>query len=369
LKVLQLISSGGFFGAETVLFQLALELKKQNEFSPLVAVTENVQRPHLEVAEECLKNGIETAILRCRRIFDPRPLAELRRLIKDHNIAVIHSHGYKADIYSFLATLGLGVPLVATCHNWVSNAPKMKVYEALDCFCLRHFDRVVAVSGAVMEKVIAGGIRRSKVTIVQNGISIERFERRSSSYEIRNELGITGKDPVIGTVGRISEEKGHRILLDVARDIIEQHPGALFLIVGDGPLRGRLEEQYSSSSIIFTGVRNDVPELLQCMDIFALPSFTEGLPIALLEAMASGIPVIASRVGSIPIVVEDGATGLLIDPGNQTGLKQAIRHLLDNKIEAAKMAKNGQRSVVNRFSSKKMAEEYLGIYKSVVAPR
>src|SRR5208337_4639218 len=151
---------------------------------------------------------------------------------------------------------------------------------------------------------IDSGISPTKVHIVNNGISLDCFSSIHHN-NIRKDLGISDTSTVIGTVGRLSSEKGHRVLLHIAKKILETHPEAVFLVVGDGPLKPMLEKEFSSPSIIFTGSRKDLAELYSQMDIFVLPSLTEGLPMVILEAMASKTPIISTRVGAIPTVLKD----------------------------------------------------------------
>jgi glycosyltransferase involved in cell wall biosynthesis len=366
MNILQCISSRGFFGAESIVMQLASELQKNGFCNPVVGVFENLQSPHLEVANICRKNGIETAVFPCRGKFDLKTIIQLRGFIRDCKIDIIHSHGYKSNLYSFFASRGLSTRLVATCHNWLGDDFKMRFYAALDRFFLRRFDRVVAVSDDVRNRITGSGVSPGNVTIVKNGICLDRFDRVYSVAKIKTQLGIPQDDKVIGTVGRISPEKGHKYLLGVADSIVEECPGTVFLIIGDGPLREELQREYDSPFIIFTGIRNDVPELYQCMDIFVLPSLTEGLPVALLEAMASNLPVVATRVGGVPSVISNNQTGLLIEPRDEEAIKESLLHLLRNPKEAEEMGKEGCQRVKEHYSSQKMTSDYLNIYRELI---
>ena len=206
---------------------------------------------------------------------------------------------------------------------------------------------------------------RMKITVIQNGISLNRFDICRSEKDIRKELGITDMTAVIGAVGRLSSEKGHRILLRTAKAILEKVPGAIFIIVGDGPLKNELQREFNSPSIIFTGVRNDVPDLYRCMDILVLPSLTEGLPMVILEAMASKLPIVATRVGEIPLLINQ-ENGILVEPGDMEGIKQALLYLLRNRAKAKDMGQKGYQWVKDYFSSEKMARDYMGIYREVM---
>ena len=365
INIFQLISSAGYFGAENVLVQLSVELGKSGFCNPVIGVFENLQNPHLEIIEECRKHKIETNNFRCRGKFDFRTIRELRKFIQQKKIDIVHSHGYKANVYSFLANYGLSTSHVATCHNWLGDEAKMKFYAALDRFFLRKFDKVIAVSEKIKRKVIESGVSAKKVTIIQNGISLNRFDTCQTGKDIKRELGITDGCTVIGAVGRLSSEKGHRILLMAAKAIFEQFPGTIFIIVGDGPLKKELQREFNSSSIIFTGIRNDIPDLYRCMDFLVLPSLTEGFPMVILEAMASKLPVVATRVGEVPSLI-NRENGILVEPGDVEGINQALLYLLRNRAIAKGMGQKGYQWVKDHFSSEKMARDYMGIYKDVM---
>lgn len=366
MNILQLISSKGFFGAENVLLQLSNEIKKRKSDRVVVGCLENSYSPHLEVIERCQKSGIETAIFPCRGKFDVRVMLQIRRLIREKKIDIIHSHGYKANFYSVFASIGFKISLIATCHNWLGNDYKMKFYATLDRFLLRKFNKIVVVSDDLKKLIISSGISHRKVRIVRNGISLDSFQASGSATQMKIDLGIPPKSSVIGTVGRISEEKGHRYLLRSAETIIEQYPGSVFLIIGDGPLRETLQKEFNRSFIKFTGMRDDLPELYQCMDIFVLPSLTEGLPLVLLEAMASKLPVVATRVGAVPSVIIDKENGFLVEPGDGEGIKNYLLYLLRDCQAGKLMGQKGYQIVKENYSSERMAKEYMEIYKDLV---
>jgi glycosyltransferase involved in cell wall biosynthesis len=289
----------------------------------------------------------------------------IRRFIREKQIDILHTHGYKADSYGRLASMGLPVGLFATCHNWLGNDYRSKLYAAVDLFILRWFDRIAAVSEDIQERIIRNGIAPPKVSLIRNGISLEDFENRHSRSRLRREMGIPQDAIVVGTVGRISPEKGHRNLFLAARDIIAHHPEVFFLVVGDGPLRRELQVEFSSPAIHFAGYRQDAPNLYQCMDIFVLPSLTEGLPLALLEAMAARLPVVATRVGEIPSLVGP-ENGCLVEPGNSEDLREALLYSIRNYPASAAMGEEGYGRVKSRFSSAGMAGCYMKDYAEIL---
>ena len=364
MKVLHLISSTGFFGAENVLIQLARELK-YTDFYPIVGVFKNMHNPHLEVAEEAKRHNLEVAIFPCNGRFDLKAIIRIRKFLVNNHISIVHTHGYKSNFYALTASSGKGIPLITTCHNWLGNDIKTRFYTQLDKFFLNRFNKVVAVSDSIKQEILNHNVHPTKVVTIYNGINLERFNKLAKLNDIRKELDIKEGYKVIGTAGRLTEEKGHIFLIKAAKKILHQFPKTVFLIIGDGPLKSKLERE-SNKSTIFTGFRMDLPEIYPIMDIFVLPSLTEGLPMVLLEAMASKKPVIATKVGAIPNVISDGETGLLIDPANSNQLADAIIYLLKNKDKAREIGEKGYKKVKNEFSSKKMTKEYIKVYEEVL---
>jgi glycosyltransferase involved in cell wall biosynthesis len=364
MRILQFISSSGFFGAENVVLQLAISLGKLG-VDITVGVFHNSRNPHLELLEECHAKKIKTRRFYCRGRVDFAFVRTLRKFVLDADIDIIHSHGYKSNIYAYLAAIGIPVHRIATCHNWIGNDPKMKFYATLDRFILRKFSHVIAVSSQVSEQLLLSMIRPDKVQLISNGIDTDVFFDAAPPSSLIDEFGLTGENHIIGTVGRISEEKGHVFLLKAFREISSSCPGVKLMIVGDGPLRQKLQSEFAGPNIIFTGNRRDVAEIYRLMDIFVLPSLTEGLPMVLLEAMASGKAVIASRVGEIPAVVEKNNVGVLVAPGSEAELQHAISRLLDSPVNLKKIGINARAVVKEKYSAEAMGQAYFKVYEAV----
>jgi len=368
-RILHLIATKGFFGAENVLLEICLQLRENPFFTPIVGLFDNGGSGHLPLLERCRKHGLEPRSFPCRGQFDWQCVRQLRRFISENRVDIVHSHGYKSNLYALLARHGR-VGLVSTCHNWISAGFKMGLYAGVDKVILRYFDRIVAVSEVIEAELLRVMISRGKIAVIDNGIDITRFRPDQGLRErARRDMGIPQEAIVIGWVGRISKEKGLDILMETARPILEDRHDVIILLVGDGPLRQSLESAHSSSGIRFAGLRNDTPACYAAFDIFALPSLNEGLPMVVLEAMASGLPVVASRVGAIPKVVEHGETGFLVEPGRPDLLEAAIGKLIKDRIESRQMGSKGRERVEHNFSSAVMAGNYEVLYRQVMEGR
>ncbi len=377
-QVLHLISSLGFFGAENVLVELARELR-QSAFSPIVGVFENITNLHLEVKDAAISRNLPVVTFPCKAKVDVKTIFMLRKYLKKQRIDIIHSHGYKSNLYGLVASVACRPARVTTCHNWLGNDPKMKLYAWLDKFFLNRFDKVIAVSDTVKQEILNNNISSEKVLKIRNGINLDRFNISKKTENIRHELNIDQDYMVIGTVGRLSEEKGHIYLLDATEEILKKYPNTVFVFIGDGPLNKKLETRAKqiyetvksksgnySNPFIFPGVRKDMPDIYSMMDIFILPSLTEGLPMVLLEAMASRIPVVATRVGAVPNVIEHNHSGVLIPHSDSQSIASALMDLLYNREKAKDLANNGRKIVEQEYSSKSMAKKYIDVYKSIL---
>jgi glycogen(starch) synthase len=208
-----------------------------------------------------------------------------------------------------------------------------------------------------------------KVHQVANGVDIERYRSAVATDQAKRTLGIAGKH-VVGFVGRLSAAKGVSVLLHAATKLRERLTNFCVVIVGDGDYRGDLMRQAQTlgleSEVRFLGERADTPLIYSALDVLVLPSFNEAFPMVILEAMASGTPVVATRVGDVEHIVEDKVTGRLVEPGDAEGLCEAIEDFLLNKHHAASAAEQARARVIGRFSSTAMAESYCSIYRQML---
>jgi glycosyltransferase involved in cell wall biosynthesis len=369
MKILHLISSGGQFGAENVLLELSTALK-QLGCDLIVAVFENKKSHNIEVYRLAKQRGLGAQLIPCAGKFDGEAIRQLERCIRENEIDVLHSHGYKSNIYGYWVARKMRIAKVATCHGWPGNSFALRSYYLLDKIVLQGFDRVIAVSEPTAAILRRAAIPTHKIRLISNGVDAARFHEFEGSSKIANR---SSRRKSIGVVARLSPEKGIHFLLKAAKDVLRYFPDTNFCLIGDGPERGHLEslarELGIEGNVEFWGLQKDMPSVYAQLDIFVLPSLTEGLPMAILEAMAAAKPVIATRVGAIPNLVIPEKTGLLVEPADSAGLREAILQYLRNPATGSEHGKNGAEYVRRCYSSTDMAQKYLHIYHEALNQR
>jgi glycosyltransferase involved in cell wall biosynthesis len=284
----------------------------------------------------------------------------LRRLLVRERVAVVHAHGSRGALYAGLAALRLGVPLV-----W-----HLRIDEPdprLDPLLVRLASAIVANSAATAARLGAGPVAAGKVTIVPNGVDLDRFAPRPPDPELREALGLDAALPLVGFFGRLEHGKGVDVLLEAAARVHTKLPSA-FLVVGEGPLGKRLAARAAGDGlpVHFAGRRDDVPELMRLCAVVVLPSRREAFGRVLIEAMATGVPVVATSVGGIPEVCVDGVTGLLVPPDEPDALAVAIALTLTDQAATAARVAAAAVDVRARFDLAAHAAGVQAVYARVI---
>lgn len=368
MTVLQLISSSGYYGMENMLVTLSRGLSCIG-VRTIIGVFEDARDPHTEIAGAAERLGLKVEKIPCCGRLDLRALTIIRKLTSTCSVDVIHSHGYKADIYARLSA-GRRQALVATSHNWPSRRFNMRFYAALDRFALRGFDRVAVVSDVVGRKLEQSGINKDAIVSIPNGVDLERFHHSEPTLR---EKTIGDEGVIVGCVGRAIPAKGGREFLEAAQQVLAKFPGTRFVWIGDGPSlpvwKQFAEHLGMSANVRFTGSRNDMPGIYASLDIVVLPSLEEAMPMCLLEAMAAARPVVASDVGAVNQVVRDGITGLLVPPGDTAALAASIMRLVDDRALAEAFGTAAVSRATALFSIEGTAQRYAAIYESACSRR
>jgi glycosyltransferase involved in cell wall biosynthesis len=371
IRVLQLITSLDRGGAENHLLALLTHADRQAfEIETAVLVGEGELVPVFRQA------GIPVHLLHAGSRLDPRALNRLVAILREGNFDILHSHLFRADIYAGLAVARLGERrplLVSTRHNddrFFLNPFVGIVHYVVSA----RQDLIIAISDHIARFTVARGVRHpARVRRVYHGIEppLERALEREGQ-RIRRELGIDSDAFLVGNVGRLAPQKGQRHLIAAMPLLLERVPGAHAIIAGGGDLedyfRDLARELGVADRVHVLGPRRDVPALMHAMDVFAMPSIWEGFGLVLLEAMAAGRPIVASRVATIPEVVADGETGVLVPAGDPLALADALADLARQPALAQRMGAAGRERLRRSFSIEKMVGDTELLYRELVEP-
>ncbi|MCL2659508.1 MAG: glycosyltransferase family 4 protein [Acidobacteriaceae bacterium] len=366
MKIFHVISSGGMYGAEAVILNLSHALNERSHQS-VVGVFANSSKLNLSLHHRAKSEGLESHAIPCMGRLDRSAIAGVRELALSTGADIVHAHGFKADIYAWCALRRSAVPLVSTCHTWYDLDPVVSFYGKVDRLILRRYDAVVAVSDVAKERLLSAGVDGRKVRIIRNGIDPRPFASARPSLR----KGARGEgDPVVGFAGRLSQEKGCDLFVRAAVRVLASVPNAKFIMAGDGPEREALERLIdhlgARGSVSLVGRRDDMPSVYASFDIAVLPSRDEGLPIAVLEGMASGLPWVAAAVSEVPKIITDGESGLLVPAEDVEALAAKIVALLNNAEERCRLGEGARRRVEKEFSVDRMVSEYLDVYQQVL---
>ena len=353
IRVALLATIVDFGGIERVLLTLLQHMGSPIEIVPILFTRTDTQERSFFDSLRRLGVPHEMIYVNTSRAKYWNPVRNIRQanaLIRRQRFDLIHSHGYRADLIGLVAAKRFGLPLVSTCHGFISTDSHLSFYRHLDIFLLRYFTRVIAVSGRMKDDLIGRGVAAAKIDVITNAVAdVATPHQANSRKETRSRLGIGNEEFVFGFVGRLSEEKGVEQLVEAARGLAAGTRACRLLIVGDGPRRAPLERTVRdlglSSRVDFVGFQSDTSAWYPAMDAFVLPSLTEGTPMALLEAMAHGLPVIATAVGGVPAMLSDQDNGLLVPPADPEMLLAAMQAVAADAGLRARLSDGAIRSV------------------------
>lgn len=322
------------------------------------------------------KRGIPICSLGMKYRREISIIWRLIQFLRKEKPDILHTHFSYSDLYGVLAGKLVGVPiLMATFHmreGWkMQKCLKHRLRMKVEKRTARWFDRIATVSVAVKRfAMYYQSIPDEKLTPIYNGIDTQTFKRIPSN-DLKTQLNISPQDKIIGTTGRLSEEKGQRYIIQAMPLILERFPNTKFLLVGHGPLLKNLMELTKklnvTDSVIMTGYREDIQELLSIMDIYILPSFSEGLPNSLLEAMACSLPSIGTNVSGIPELIDDGVSGFLIGPADERAIAEKVIYLFDHPDEMKQMGLAARQKIEDQFDIRVVSQNLQRIYDELVA--
>jgi glycosyltransferase involved in cell wall biosynthesis len=361
-------------GSERVMSELITRLPEERFHKRLYLLREAGP-----IGGELLRSGIPGAERLQRNRWDPTAAARLSAHLRRNppDILFVLDH-HNAMLWGRLAGICVHVPSQVLASHTTGKFGGKRNFRGSDRWLMEFTDRVVALSQAHARYLVEReAIPPAKIAVIENGVPVEQYSHpgEGSLAELRQDLDLGPEDRIVIMVAALRPEKAHEVLLAAAGRLVAGRAGAKFLIVGDGPRRADLEGLRDrlglAREVAFLGVRHDVARLLHLADVLVLPSHpaVETLPLAVLEAMAAGVPVVASRVGSVPEVVLDGSTGVLIEPGDALALADAIGYIIENRERAAEMAARARELVRKRFTVEQMVGKYQELFESLAQKR
>ena len=365
--VLHLRSSAGLFGADRVVLDLCAELPQLGYRALLVPLLDP-DGGGRELARAGEERRLPVRAIELRHRLDPRALTQLERLAEIEGAALLHAHDYKSSALVALAR-GAGAR-IATLHGRVGTDWKLRAYEALEARVVRRFARVICVSEPMRAAEARPGFAP---VVIPNGIDLTPFTSAPAPVNLRAHLGLPADAELVGSVGRLSAEKGFDCLLQAIARLARERPRLQGVLIGEGPeesaLRAQAEALGIAARVHFLGLRPDLPALYPELDVFCMTSHREGLPLVLLEALAAGRAVLATPVGGIPAVIaaEDGSpVAWTFPPGDAGELARKLALLLADPELRQSLGAAGRARVAARYSRARMAEATARLYDEVL---
>jgi glycosyltransferase involved in cell wall biosynthesis len=366
MKILHVIDSGGLYGAEMMLLNLASEQLSRG-LKPVIASIGDLKSSDKAVEIAAIERGLPLQKFRFRAGFNLLGALKIVNYAKSQSFDLLHSHGYKGNILlGFLPRRFRPFPLVSTLHGWTSTGgfTKIRLYELLDSISLNFVDRVALVNTKMLNH---GRVLRlsPKPVVIDNGISLEEID---SPVLNPNIVKFCQRGRTLCAIGRLSSEKGFDYLIMAMSQLIDTYPDLQLLILGEGRERSRLEAMVEdlnlSRAVMLPGYQKNASSHLKICTSLVMSSLTEGLPITLLEAMRANKPIVATRVGGIPDVIEHGRNGILVTPASSNSLVVGVKELLQNDM--SHMTAVAYSKFKENYTSELMTDRYLTLYESVM---
>lgn len=365
-KVLHVITSYDVFGPEKTTINECSVLQERGWQASILNLDPHRSPPFTVKSRQ---RGVTCRGLAAGGVPGLKDLLALRREFKALGDGVVHSHGYKADVLTLVASAGLKLPIVTTIHGWTSENLKVRLYERLQVFSWRFFDRVFCVSNSYRKVGLKRGLSPSRLHLVYNGI-VTSGHPAACGTDLRRRIAPKG-ELVVSIIGRLSIEKGHRAFVMIADRIIAGGRKAKFLIVGEGAERPAIEnlvrERGLEGKVILLGHVDEMPSVYGASDVVAICSDREGLPNVLLESMLNATPVVSFSVGGVPEVAGKEEGCLVVPHGDIDGFAARLTELLDSKERRVELGELGVKRVKEHFSFDARTSRITAHYEELMA--
>jgi glycosyltransferase involved in cell wall biosynthesis len=367
IKVLHLGSPSGLYGAERWIISLISHLDS-GRIESLVGAVNDGGYDDVPLCRMAQSRGFESVVIQGHGKVNLDAVRELRQYIVANRIDILHTHFYKADLIGLLAARGTNCLVMTTPHGWaVRPSPSLWVYERLTKLCFSFMDAVVPLSTGLMQSLKWTPGLSGKVTLIENAVDLSEAKQDCALDVGLAALRASGKF-ILGYVGRLDAGKDLETLLRAMAG--DQHPNWHVVLVGAGDhgdqLRALVAELGVADRVTFTGYREDRMAFLKGFDIFVLPSLSEGTPRCLMEAMAAGIPIVASDIPGCRNLVDGSSTGLLFPVGDERALRERVVELSESAERRASIIDGARRFVEAKFSCERMAREYESLYENLM---
>lgn len=364
--ILYLSTSSGPGGAERVISNLCASLDPARYRAILCLFRPGWIQTHTQ------SRGVRTYVIPTQGMFDWRWMLQFKRLLKDEHVDLIHAHEFDANVQGTVVAAWLGLPLVATIHGKNYFWEKLRRRVAYRWVSRRA--TMVAVSKNLKQFIVEKvGVESEHVKVIYNGVDMLPPCDTEDVEQCRKELDLPTEHRIVGVVGNLYPVKGHQYLIASIPAVLAKCPKTTFVFAGRGQLEAELKGQVHQlgidGQVRFLGLRQDIPRILALIDVFVLPSLSEGLSMAILEAMVSGKPVVATNVGGNPELVENGETGCLVPPKDSHALAERLVFLLTNSVRGSQFGRKGQLRAQGRFSLQTMVREYQALYDQCIEAR
>ena len=377
IRVAVLATTVHFGGIERVLLMLLRHMDADIELVPVLFTRTDTEQRAFFDSVESLGTAPHTLYVNTSRAKYANPVRNIKEtmaIFRNERFDLIHSHGYRADLISLVVARWFRLPVVSTCHGFIANDLHLSFYNRLNVFLLRFFSRVIAVSDRMKADLISGGVNDARIDVVTNAVeSVTETNRDRWRRDVRCRLGIGSDDFVFGYVGRLSEEKGLTHLVDAANVAFVGGRPCRILIVGEGTQQRALELQVEAHGlrdrVCFAGFQSEPSMWYPAMDAFVLPSLTEGTPMALLEAMAEGLPIVATEVGGVPAIISNMVNGILVPPSDPVRLADAMRSVATDEGLRRRLSECAVRSVRETYDVRTWIRRTREVYLTALEGR
>lgn len=367
-------SSHVLTGPEYLILDLVTQLRNDKDINcTLICLWKN-QDHSIPIFEEAKNRGLDVKRIDAWGRFNFWIIPRVLSIIRKNRFDLIHTMGYKADIVGLAVGRLARLPVICHIPGFVESYYRTRAYNLFTILLARFFNRVIACSDSVARTVSSTGVRRDKIVTIRNCVSFERCKVGVDEVErIRKELGLADGVQIVANLARLDPEKGHIYILQAAREVLNSLKDVKFVIIGNGRLREELESSARrmgiEKNVIFTGYRIDAQAILSLATVVAFPSLKEGIPLAMLQGMALGKPVVASAVDGIPEVIIDGVNGYLVSPSDYVTLAGALKKILSDSELSASLGEGARKTVVKEYGMEVMAERIKQVYVQIWAER